>query len=41
MSAPPASAPPALAVERLNAWYGAAQVLYDVAFTVGAARWWR
>jgi branched-chain amino acid transport system ATP-binding protein len=35
MSAPPASAPPALAVERLNAWYGAAQVLYDVAFTVG------
>ena len=35
MSAPPASGPPALAVERLNAWYGAAQVLYDVAFTVG------
>ena len=35
MSAPSASAPPALAVERLNAWYGAAQVLYDVAFTVG------
>jgi hypothetical protein len=35
MSAPPAPAPPALAVERLNAWYGAAQVLYD------AARWWR
>jgi branched-chain amino acid transport system ATP-binding protein len=35
MSAPHASAPPALAVERLNAWYGAAQVLYDVAFTVG------
>ena len=35
MSALPASAPPALAVERLNAWYGAAQVLYDVAFTVG------
>ena len=33
MSAPSAS--PALAVERLNAWYGAAQVLYDVAFTVG------
>jgi branched-chain amino acid transport system ATP-binding protein len=29
------STPPALAVERLNAWYGAAQVLYDVAFTVG------
>jgi len=36
MSAPPAPvAPPALAVERLNAWYGAAQVLYHVAFTVG------
>jgi branched-chain amino acid transport system ATP-binding protein len=35
MNAPSASAPPALAVERLNAWYGAAQVLYDVAFTVG------
>jgi branched-chain amino acid transport system ATP-binding protein len=35
MSAPSASAPPALAIERLNAWYGAAQVLYDVAFTVG------
>jgi branched-chain amino acid transport system ATP-binding protein len=35
MSAPSASASPALAVERLNAWYGAAQVLYDVAFTVG------
>jgi branched-chain amino acid transport system ATP-binding protein len=35
MSVPSASAPPALAVERLNAWYGAAQVLYDVAFTVG------
>ena len=34
MSAPSASAPPALAVERLNAWYGTAQVLYDVAFTV-------
>jgi branched-chain amino acid transport system ATP-binding protein len=34
MSAPSASASPALAVERLNAWYGAAQVLYDVAFTV-------
>ena len=33
MSAPSAS--PGLAVERLNAWYGAAQVLYDVAFTVG------
>jgi branched-chain amino acid transport system ATP-binding protein len=27
--------PPALAVERLNAWYGAAQVLYDVSLTVG------
>jgi branched-chain amino acid transport system ATP-binding protein len=27
--------PPALTVEHLNAWYGAAQVLYDVAFTVG------
>ncbi len=27
--------PAALAVEHLNAWYGAAQVLYDVAFTVG------
>jgi branched-chain amino acid transport system ATP-binding protein len=35
MSAPSTSAPPALAVARLNAWYGAAQVLYDVAFTVG------
>jgi branched-chain amino acid transport system ATP-binding protein len=35
MSGPSASASPALAVERLNAWYGAAQVLYDVAFTVG------
>jgi len=29
------SEPPALAVEHLDAWYGAAQVLYDVAFTVG------
>ena len=29
------SASPALAVEHLNAWYGAAQVLYDVTFTVG------
>jgi branched-chain amino acid transport system ATP-binding protein len=29
------TAPPALSVERLNAWYGAAQVLYDVTFTVG------
>ncbi len=29
------TSPPALVVERLNAWYGAAQVLYDVAFTVG------
>jgi branched-chain amino acid transport system ATP-binding protein len=27
--------PPALAVERLNAWYGAAQILYDVSFTIG------
>jgi len=27
--------PPALAVENLNAWYGAAQVLFDVTFTVG------
>jgi branched-chain amino acid transport system ATP-binding protein len=26
---------PALAVEHLNAWYGAAQVLYDVSFTIG------
>ena len=29
------TSPPALAVEHLNAWYGAAQILYDVAFTVG------
>jgi branched-chain amino acid transport system ATP-binding protein len=29
------STSPALAVEHLNAWYGAAQVLYDVKFTVG------
>ena len=36
MSAPPSPATaPALAVERLNAWYGAAQVLYDVTFSVG------
>ena len=28
-------APPALAVERLCAWYGAAQILYDVTLTVG------
>jgi branched-chain amino acid transport system ATP-binding protein len=35
MSPPPESASPALAVARLNAWYGAAQVLYDVDFTVG------
>jgi branched-chain amino acid transport system ATP-binding protein len=36
MSTRPAPATaPALDVERLNAWYGAAQVLYDVAFTVG------
>jgi branched-chain amino acid transport system ATP-binding protein len=27
--------PPALEVEHLNAWYGAAQVLYDITFTVG------
>jgi len=26
---------PALAVEHLNAWYGAAQVLYDVSFNIG------
>jgi branched-chain amino acid transport system ATP-binding protein len=26
---------PALVAENLNAWYGAAQVLYDVSFTVG------
>ena len=26
---------PALEVEGLNAWYGAAQILYDLAFTVG------
>ncbi len=29
------SVPPALAVQNLNAWYGAAQILYDVTFTVG------
>ena len=29
------NAPPALAVEGLCAWYGAAQILYDVNFTVG------
>jgi branched-chain amino acid transport system ATP-binding protein len=29
------TAPAALAVENLSAWYGAAQVLYDVSFTVG------
>jgi branched-chain amino acid transport system ATP-binding protein len=29
------SSPPALEVEHLNAWYGAAQVLYDITFTVG------
>lgn len=29
------SAEPTIAVERLNAWYGAAQVLYDVTLTVG------
>jgi branched-chain amino acid transport system ATP-binding protein len=27
--------PAALSVERLNAWYGAAQILYDVTLTVG------
>ena len=32
MSVPP---PPALALDRLNAWYGAAQILYDVSITVG------
>ena len=32
MSVPP---PPALALDRLNAWYGAAQILYDVNVTVG------
>ena len=32
------SASPALAVEHLNAWYGAAQVLYDVTLTVGPRR---
>ena len=29
------NASPALAVEHLNAWYGAAQVLYDMSFTIG------
>jgi branched-chain amino acid transport system ATP-binding protein len=29
------NAEPALAVEHLNAWYGAAQVLYDVSFSIG------
>jgi branched-chain amino acid transport system ATP-binding protein len=29
------SAPPALAVDRLNAWYGTAHILFDVSFTVG------
>jgi branched-chain amino acid transport system ATP-binding protein len=29
------TAPAALAVENLCAWYGAAQILYDVSFTVG------
>lgn len=28
------TAPPILAVEGLNAWYGAAQILYDMTFTV-------
>ena len=31
-------APPALAVENLNAWYGAAQILYDVSFKSAAAK---
>ncbi len=39
MSAPPATpkppAPPALAVGHLDAWYGAAQILRGVTFTVG------
>jgi len=29
------TAPPTLKVERLNAWYGTAQILFDVSFTVG------
>ena len=29
------TAAPALTVEHLNAWYGAAQVLYDVSFSIG------
>ena len=29
------TAAPALAVEHLDAWYGAAQVLYDVSFSIG------
>jgi branched-chain amino acid transport system ATP-binding protein len=29
------TAEPALVADNLNAWYGAAQVLYDVSFTVG------
>jgi branched-chain amino acid transport system ATP-binding protein len=29
------TAAPALAVEHLNAWYGAAQVLYDVSLSIG------
>ena len=29
------TAAPALTVERLSAWYGDAQVLYDVSFTIG------
>jgi branched-chain amino acid transport system ATP-binding protein len=39
MSAPPTppaqTKPPALVVEHLNAWYGAAQILYDVSLTIG------
>jgi branched-chain amino acid transport system ATP-binding protein len=29
------SEPPALAVDHLDAWYGTAQILFDVSFTVG------
>ena len=29
------SEPPALAVDRLNAWYGTAHILFDMSFTVG------
>jgi len=34
MSLPPTSASPALVVERLNAWYGAAHILFDVTLQV-------